>query len=90
MHPGHNSGYVVTNPGDLMYYGLDANVKYSFKSLIKSKVIDPSLRLGGYTFLGDNSYGTVNPGAGLTFGLLKMLVWLWKQLIKNHLEIEMQ
>ena len=67
--PGHNSaGYVVTNPGDLMYYGLDANVKYSFKSLIKSKVIDPSLRLGGgYTFLGDNSYGTVNPGAGLTF-----------------------
>ncbi|WP_281297956.1 OmpA family protein [Flavobacterium limnophilum] len=67
--PGHNScGYVVTNPGDLMYYGVDANVKYSFKSLIKSKVIDPSLRVGGgYTFLGDNSYGTVNPGAGLTF-----------------------
>jgi OOP family OmpA-OmpF porin len=66
---GHNSaGYVVTNPGDLMYYGIDANVKYSFKSLIKSKVIDPSLRIGGgYTWLGDNSYGTVNPGAGLTF-----------------------
>jgi OOP family OmpA-OmpF porin len=67
--PGHNSsGYVVTNPGDLMYYGIDANVKYSFKSLIKSKVIDPSLRLGGgYTFLGDNSFATINPGAGLTF-----------------------
>jgi OOP family OmpA-OmpF porin len=67
--PGHNSsGYVVTNPGDLMYYAIDANVKYSFKSLIKSKVIDPSLRLGGgYTFLGDNSFATVNPGAGLTF-----------------------
>ena len=67
--PGHNgAGYVVTNPGDLMYYGIDANVKYSFMSLIKSKVIDPSLTLGGgYTWLGDNSYGTVNPGAGLTF-----------------------
>ena len=66
---GHNStGYVVTNPGDLMYYGIDANVKFSFMSLIKSKVIDPSLRVGGgYTWLGDNSYGTVNPGAGLTF-----------------------
>jgi outer membrane protein OmpA-like peptidoglycan-associated protein len=66
---GHNSaGYVVTNPGDLMYYGADAYVKYSFMSLIKSKVIDPSLRVGGgYTWLGDNSYGTVNPGAGLTF-----------------------
>jgi len=58
----------VTNPGDLMYYGIDANVKYSFMSLVKSKVIDPSIHLGGgYTFYGDNSYGTLNPGAGLTF-----------------------
>ena len=67
--PGHNSsGYVVVNPGNLMYYGIDASVKYSLMSLIGSKVIDPSLTLGGgYTFLGDESYGTVNPGAGLTF-----------------------
>ena len=67
--PGHNgAGYVVTNPGDLMYYGVDVDVKYSLMSLINSKVIDPSLTLGGgYTWLGDNSYGTVNPGAGLTF-----------------------
>ncbi|MCC9072679.1 OmpA family protein [Flavobacterium sp. F-65] len=67
--PGHDSrGYVVSNPGDLMYYGIDANIRYSFMSLIKSKVIDPSLRVGGgYTFFGDSSYGTVNPGAGLTF-----------------------
>jgi outer membrane protein OmpA-like peptidoglycan-associated protein len=67
--PDHNgAGYVVTNPGGLMYYGIDASVKYSFMSLIKSKVIDPSLHIGGgYTFFGDNSYGTVNPGAGLTF-----------------------
>ncbi|TDD99838.1 OmpA family protein [Flavobacterium cellulosilyticum] len=62
------AGYVVTNPGDLMYYGIDANIKYSFMSLIKSKVIDPSLRIGGgYTFWGDDSFGTINPGAGLTF-----------------------
>ncbi|WP_348813096.1 OmpA family protein [Flavobacterium maritimum] len=60
-------GYIVTNPGDLMYYGIDATVKYSFMNLIKSKVIDPSLSLGGgYVFLGKDSYGTVNPGAGLT------------------------
>lgn len=64
----NSTGYIVVNPGDLMYYGIDANVRYSFMSLIKSKVIDPSLRLGGgYTFFGDNSYGTFNPGAGLTF-----------------------
>ncbi|MDD5149412.1 MAG: OmpA family protein [Flavobacterium sp.] len=60
-------GYRVTNPGDLMYYGIDASVKYSFMNLIKSKVIDPSLHIGGgYTFFGDNSFGTVNPGLGLT------------------------
>ena len=66
---GHDSrGYIVYNPGDLMYYGVDASIKYSFMSLIKSKVIDPSLHVGGgYTFFGDSSYGTVNPGAGLTF-----------------------
>ncbi|MBC5837327.1 OmpA family protein [Flavobacterium muglaense] len=65
---GHDSrGYVVSNPGDLMYYGIDATVKYSFMTLIKSKVLDPTLNLGGgYTFLGKSSYGTVNPGAGLT------------------------
>ncbi len=65
---GHDSrGYVVTNPGDLVYYGIDATVKYSFQSLIKSKVIDPSLSVGGgYSFLGDASYGTINTGAGVT------------------------
>ena len=61
-------GMVVTNPGDLMYYGIDATVRYSFMSAINSKVIDPSLSVGGgYTFFGDSSYGTLNPGAGLTF-----------------------
>jgi outer membrane protein OmpA-like peptidoglycan-associated protein len=62
------SDFVSTNPGNLMYYGIDANVKYSFMNLIGSKKIDPSLRLGGgYTMLGDNGYPTVNAGAGLTF-----------------------
>jgi OOP family OmpA-OmpF porin len=51
-----------------MYYGVDASVKYSFMKLINSKVIDPSIQVGGgYTFLGDSSYGTLNPGAGLAF-----------------------
>ena len=67
--PGHDSrGYLVSNPGDLMYYGIDAIIKYSFMNAINSKVIDPSLSVGGgYTFFGDSSYGTLNPGAGLTF-----------------------
>ena len=58
--------YAAINPGDLMYYGIDATVTYSFMELIKSKVIEPTLSVGGgYTFLGDESYGTVNPGVGL-------------------------
>jgi hypothetical protein len=66
-------GMVVSNPGDLMYYGVDASVKYSFMKLINSKVIDPSLHVGGgYTFFGDSSYGTLNPGAGLASGSLIM------------------
>jgi hypothetical protein len=53
QEPGSDSrGYLVSNPGDLMYYGVDATIKYSFMNLIKSKVIDPSLSVGGgYTFL---------------------------------------
>jgi OOP family OmpA-OmpF porin len=57
----------VTNPGNLMYYGIDGIVKYSFMNLINSKVVDPSVHVGGgYTFFGDSSFGTVNPGVGLT------------------------
>ncbi|WP_348823953.1 OmpA family protein [Flavobacterium aestuarii] len=58
--------YAAVNPGDLMYYGIDATATYSFMELIKSKVLEPTLSVGaGYTFLGDESYGTVNPGVGL-------------------------
>lgn len=62
------TGYVVTNPGDLTYYGADGTIRYSFMELINSKVIDPSLHVGGgYTWLGDQDTGTVNGGLGLTF-----------------------
>ncbi|MBW4359106.1 thrombospondin type 3 repeat-containing protein [Flavobacterium taihuense] len=63
---GGPNDYAVLNPGDLMYYGIDATVTYSFMELLKSKIIEPTLSVGGgYTFLGDESYGTVNPGIGL-------------------------
>jgi hypothetical protein len=41
--------------GDLMYYGIDASVKYSFMSLINSKVIDPSYMLVEVILFGDSS-----------------------------------
>ncbi|WP_411353320.1 outer membrane beta-barrel protein, partial [Myroides injenensis] len=61
-------GYYKYNPGDLTYYGIDAEVKYSFKELLKAKVVDPFILVGGgYTFMGDASAGTVNGGLGLNF-----------------------
>ena len=65
-------GMVVSNPGNLNYYGLDAAVSYSFKTLLKSKWFDPSLNLGGgYVFMGDASAGTVNFGWGLNLWFAK-------------------
>ncbi|WP_179214989.1 thrombospondin type 3 repeat-containing protein, partial [Flavobacterium psychrophilum] len=53
---------------NLMYYAGDLAIKYSLMNLIGSKVIDPSVNVGGgYTFLGKESAGTANMGAGLTF-----------------------
>ena len=58
---------LVTNPGDLSYYGIDATIKYSFMELLKSKWLEPSAHIGGgYTFFGDASAGTINGGLGLT------------------------
>jgi OmpA-OmpF porin, OOP family len=60
--------YNVSNPGDLMYYGIDGVINYSFMSLFKKSWFDPSAHIGGgYTFLGDSSAGTFNSGLGLTF-----------------------
>jgi outer membrane protein OmpA-like peptidoglycan-associated protein len=66
---GDSNEYVVTNPGDLKYYSLDGVIKYSLMSLIHSKVIEPTLQLGGgYVWIGDNQQaGTLNGGLGLSF-----------------------
>ena len=66
--------YVVTNPGDLSYFGLDTFLKYSFQSLIKSKSFEPTASFGaGYSFLGDSSYGTLNTGIGVTYWMTENL-----------------
>lgn len=66
--PGTLNTFETTDPGDLTYYAVDAVIKYSFMNMIGSKVIDPSINIGGgYTFLGDASAGTVNGGLGVTF-----------------------
>ncbi|MXN91324.1 OmpA family protein [Flavobacterium sp. Sd200] len=57
--------YVVTNPGDVTYYGVDAIVKYGF--LTKSW-FNPYVHLGGgYTWLDEQGNGTLNGGLGINF-----------------------
>ena len=66
--------YSVVNPGDLSYYAADGIIKYSFMNAIGSKIIDPSIHIGGgYTWLGIASYGTVNSGLGLTIWFSEMV-----------------
>jgi hypothetical protein len=50
-----------------MYYGVDANVKYSFMNLINSKVIDPSYMLVEVILFLETVATDINPGAGLAF-----------------------
>ncbi|AND64006.1 cell envelope biogenesis protein OmpA [Flavobacterium covae] len=68
-----NQSIQVANP-DVMYYGIDGKIGYSFKNLIGVKWFDPSLHLGGgYTFFGKSSGGNANAGAGLTFWLTEQV-----------------
>jgi outer membrane protein OmpA-like peptidoglycan-associated protein len=59
---------------DLTYYAIDGELKYSFRSLFGNKWFDPSLGLGGgYTWVDDNGYGTINGLVGVRFWLAKNL-----------------
>lgn len=70
--PKTKNTYEISNPGDLDYFGIDAAITYSFKSLLKSKLFEPTLNIGGgYTFLGEDSAGSVNAGWGLNLWFAK-------------------
>jgi OmpA-OmpF porin, OOP family len=70
-----STAYAEVNPGDLNYYAADATLKYSFGSLLKWKVLEPSAHIGGgYTWLGDKAKGgTANAGLGLTIWFTEMV-----------------
>jgi len=60
--------YVIVNPGDVSFYAGDARIRYSFMELLKSKVFDPTLQVGGgYTRWEGKGMGTANIGVGMTF-----------------------
>jgi OmpA-OmpF porin, OOP family len=61
------NGTSVIDP-NVMYYAGDLNIRYSLRSLLGIKAIDPALNFGGgYTFFGKASGGTANFGPSLTF-----------------------
>lgn len=79
--------YTVVNPGDLSYYSADAVIKYSLMNLLKSKVIDPSVQIGGgYTWFGDASAGTVNGGLGLTLWFTEQVGLTWTSTYKHSFD----
>ena len=79
--------YTVVNPGDLSYYAADGVIKYSFQDALGSKWFDPSAHIGGgYTWLGDASYGTVNGGLGLTLWFSEMVGLSFQSTYKYSLE----
>lgn len=48
---------------NLMYYGIDASLRYSFSNLIKSKRIQPFFGIGGgYTWIDEGVYNNNNAG----------------------------
>ena len=53
---------------DLSYYAIDGTVLYSLANLINSKIIEPTLGVGGgYTWVDDIGAGTLNGSFGLNF-----------------------
>ncbi len=83
------SEYVVTNPGDLSYYAVDGQIKYSFLNLIGTKWFDPYLHLGGgYTWIDDKGNGTVNGGLGVTFWFVENIGLTLQSTYKHTFEDE--
>jgi len=80
----NNGDYVVTNI-DEMYYGIDGAINYSVGTFFK--FIEPVLHIGGgYTFLGDNSAGTVNGGLGFNFWFTDVVGLSVKSTYKHSFE----
>ncbi len=85
---GQSLDFEVTNPGDLIYYGIDAEIEYGFMNMIGSKWFDPSLHVGGgYTWFDDvANAGTVNGGLGLTFWFTETIGLSLKSTYKHSFE----
>ena len=81
--------YIVTDPGDLSYYGLDAMVKYSI--LGGKSWFDPYVNLGGgYTWIDDEGNGTLNGGIGINFWFTENVALTVQSTYKHTFEDQME
>ena len=79
--------YMVTNPGDLTYYGIDGIIKYGF---FNESWFNPYLHLGGgYTWIDDKGNGTLNGGIGVNFWITEQFAITAQSTYKHTFEDEM-
>lgn len=83
-----------TKARDLFYAGIDGEVSYSFKEILKSRWIDPYVQLGGGATKveGNRVFGTANGGAGVRLWVNKNISLgaktIYKQEFDNTIERE--
>ncbi|MGK0385672.1 MAG: OOP family OmpA-OmpF porin, partial [Patiriisocius sp.] len=59
---------------NLTYYGLDGEIKYSFREMLGNGWVDPSLGVGGgYTWVDEIGFGTANALVGVKFWVAENL-----------------
>ena len=72
---------------DLSYYAVDGEIKYSFKDLLGSSWLDPTIGVGGgYTWVDDIGFGTANGLAGFRFWVSESLAFTAQSTYKHSFE----
>ena len=72
---------------NLSYYGVDGTINYSFAKLIKSKVIEPYLGVGGgYTWVNEIGAGTLNGALGVNLWFTENIGFSFQSTYKHAFE----
>jgi outer membrane protein OmpA-like peptidoglycan-associated protein len=72
---------------NLTYYGLDGEIKYSFRKILGNGWIDPSIGIGGgYTWVDDIGFGTANGIAGVKIWLAENFALDFQSTYKHAFE----
>lgn len=81
----YDLNFPTVNPGDLTYYAADADIRYSFGKFFN--FLEPSAHIGGgYTWLGDNSFGTANGGLGVNIWFTENLGLQFRSTYKHSFD----